>query len=247
MARSYGHYLNKAALEKQSLDRAIQLRIATKRRRDLSDAERNKTIQQYDKEILLHRGRYINNLKRAYKLNNSLMLPKSMVGGTPVAIKDEIRNQLIQHQMEINNAIRQNTSRINNNASVKNIVIAGKDYLLKIKRLATRGDQYRFASSKTARDNLRKSLGKDLVSSLGSTAKPPVMAVFKVMSKLGPLAITLTALPYTAFASLAIGFYRMSENQNANFFNNEVIDLNKNLNNAVEGFFNRAYNTVGRM
>lgn len=207
--------------------------IASQYRANLNQAITDKD----QKGILLHRGRYIYALNQAYKLTPS------------PALQTAIKKELINHQAHIRRTI--NANKVN--SDVKNRTIS-TELGLKIRRLSTRVKQINFATNSAERKAGQKELVKDSFS-LASTAlvKTPIMAVAKVLSKVGPLVVHLAALPLALFnfgLSNTINIYNGSINNKpvttTPYNKTAVYQLSDALANGIKSISGTIYKTTGR-
>lgn len=221
MARNYNDWLSDALTHRRSMEQAIA-----------SNDQKN---------IVYHSGKYLYALKQAYKLNNTGIVPMVVTGlTTDVAIDAAIRTQLCNHQANINSAIRANkrSSNISNHTF-------STELALKIRRLATRVTAANFATGMaTKKDILKDSLGI-----VGTGIKGAVMLPAKIVSKVGPLAITILTLPLTVVASGLDFVIDIADGKvEKDTYNNTVVhQLTDGLKDAVRSLGNITYNSVGRI
>ena len=221
MARSFTEWLDAADEHKQRLDYAI--------------AEDNQ------KDILYYRGKYLFDLKQAYKLNNTGVIPAGICGkASPTNLANEIRAELQRHQAHIDNALQTNKRESNITKHTLSSELG-----LKIRRLATRVSQVNFASGTATKANIaRDSAG------LAKTAiKAPIMIAAKVASAFGPLAITIIGLPITLLASgIAFVADAGKEKPTGGPYNDTVVhQLSDALKDAVKSLSKTTYKSVGKI
>lgn len=221
MARSFTEWLDAADEHKQRLDYAI--------------AEDNQ------KDILYYRGKYLFDLKQAYKLNNTGVIPAGICGKTaPTNLANEIRAELQRHQIHIDNALQTNKRESN---ITKHTL--SKEIGLKIRRLATRASQVNFASGTANKANI----ARDAAGLAKTVIKAPVMVAAKVASKIGPLAITIIGLPITVLAS-GIAFVADAgrEKPVGGPYNNTVVhQFSDALKEAINDLSKITYKSVGKI
>lgn len=225
MARNYVDYLRLALDNKIKLDQAL--------------ADKN------GKDVLYYRGKMLFNLKQAHKLNPTCVVPASITGSTPVSIEAYINTELANHRNVIDKAIAANKK----NSSIKKHCLS-KEIALKIRRLSTKANQLNFATSAATRNAIKKEIVKDSLSLAGTTLiKAPVMTTAKVLSKFGPLAITIVALPVTVLSGLlsaTIDVYNGKVSEPQSYNNTAVHQLSNSLKNAVKTLSTKTYESVGR-
>ncbi len=227
MARNYNDWLNVAMNHKSRLDQAI--------------ADRN------SKDILYFRGKYLYDLKQAYKLKPRGIVPASITGSTSSRIETVISMELANHQAHIDKSIRENKQ----NTSIKSHSMS-KELGLKIRRLSTRADQVSFATNTAVKKNAQKELAKDSARLAGTTLlKAPVMATAKVGSKVGPLAVTIFFLPakvVNTLLAVTIDVYRGKVKDDMSEYNNTIVDqISGTLKDAIKTVSKHTYETVGRI
>lgn len=163
MAKTYLDYLRDAAGYKRSLNNALSTSNS--------------------KDIIYYRGKYLYALKSAHKLNPTASLP-----GSGKLLADEIRDELVNHQIHLNAAINQNKKATGNTKPS-----IPKEVGLKMRRLSTSISQANFA---TGGLSYKKNIIKNSASLAGSVLiKAPIVTSAKVISKVGPLAVTIILLP----------------------------------------------------
>lgn len=226
MSRNYNDWLYIAKDHKNKLDQAI--------------AERNA------KDVIYYRGKYLFALKQAHKLNPSGIVPQSVTNyGYDVALKDEIQVQLTNHKNQIDASLRGNK----NNSSIRDNTLT-KEIGLKIRRLSTRISQVNFATNANERKNSIKGAVKDSASMMGTVAKAPIMVAAKVTSAVGPLAITICALPLKVFASLltiTIDAFNGKASEPSDYMNTPIDKLSDTLKDGVKKLSKVTYESVGRI
>ena len=225
MAKNYTDYLRLALDNKRNLDQAL--------------ADKN------GKDVLYYRGKMLFNLKQAHKLNPTCIVPASITGSTPVNIESYINTQLANHRATIDRAIAANKKK----TSIKKHCLS-KEIALKIRRLSTRADQLNFATSAASKKAIKKEIVKDSLSLAGTTLiKAPVMTTAKVLSKVGPLAITIAALPITVLSSLlsaTIDVYNGQVSEPETYNKTCIHQMSNTLKDAVKTLSTRTYESVGR-
>ena len=222
MAKLYIDYMNNAFHFKKNLD--------------LSIANNDTT------NIVYYRGKYINALKQAYKLNPNGVLPASI---SNLSIEEEIKIQLDQHQQSINVAIKENKVT----ANVKKRTL-GKEVGLKVRGLSTAISKLKVASTSQEKQQAKKEVRKSSLKLGGSALKAPVMIASKILTKLGPLAIIITALPLTILASGISFFWNLSNGDEPKFneyTNTPIHQMSAGLQSAVKSVSAGIYNTIGRL
>ncbi len=180
-------------------------------------------------DAIYYRGKYLRCLKKAYNLNPSGSLPSSITGyGFTVSLNNEINTQLTNHHNQINRSIRENKRQPNHSIS--------QEFALKIKRLATS------LSQRNAKNSIKASLGL-----AGTIAKVPILAASKVLSAVGPLAVTIFALPFAALegAFNAVNVYDGSVSSGKE---SQVVNkISDGLSNVIKSVSNSINRRVGRM
>ena len=241
MARTYNDYLNLAATHKRELDNLEQTRRDLQQRIANNQSVDPNQLESVNRDIILCRGRYISNLRRAYALNPTASIPPAVTGqATNVRLYLEIQNQLIEHQNQIDIRLRRNKAQSNINRPTLT-----KELNLKIERLKSRIHQ-----RQQARNSVRGSdIEKDSLGIVGTAVKAPIMIATKIISKLGPLAITIVALPATLLASLLAVTFDISEKRPTNKdYNNTVVHQMSNaLKDGVVKISNSIYQATGRI
>ena len=221
MAKTYNEWLSIADDHKARLDYALSHNNA--------------------KDILYYRGKYIYDLKQAYKLNNRGTIPAGICGKrTTTNLLSEIQYELRQHQVHIDNRLQENKQ----NSNINNHTLSS-ELGLKIRRLATRASQVDFATGSATKSDI----AKDALSLAGTTIKAPVMVSAKVVSKIGPLAITICALPVTLLASLLSFVVDVGRDKpHYEGYNNTVVhQFSDTLKDAVRSLSTSMYNGLGRI
>ena len=223
MIKTYEEYLELALDYREMLDKA--------------------TANQNQKSVIYYRGKYIAMLKKAYRIDNEGILPKSVSGlSRDVPIIQEIQRQLKGHQRQIDVAIRENTSKETENPSVP------KEIALKFRKLATRISQVNF---KTGTSNVGH-VALDLASLSGSIfLKAPVAGASKVISSVGPLAIRLFTIPVnlfwaTFFTDANLGVKEKDQKKRA-YDQTVVYKLSESLQNIVKNVFENVNDITKRM
>lgn len=226
MSRTYRDWLNSAFRNRTNLDQAI--------------ADKNL------KNIIYFRGKYLYDLKQAYKLNPTLVVPATISGlGENKNIVDLINIELANHQIQIDKAIHENKR----SASIKKNTFS-KEVALKMRRLSSRADQINFATNTVVVNDLKKEQSRDGLSLAGTAVKAPFMATAKVASKVGPLAITIAFLPAKVFASLLSITIDIFNGKTAepSSYNNTIVDqFSDCLKQGIKQISKATYENVGRM
>ena len=226
MAKGYNDYLSLALDNQTKLQNAI--------------ASRNEQKQIY------YRGRLLLNLRQAHKLNPRGSVPPSLTGGAPLNLESLINAHLVTHQNFINSAIQNNK----NNVSIKKPSLT-KEIALKIRRLSTKVSRVNFVNNTAQKKAMKKDIAKDSLSLAGSTLiKGPVMATAKVASAVGPLVITVAALPVTVLAALlrmTIDISNGKESKPESYNNTCVHQMTKTLRSAIKDVSKTAYESMGRI
>lgn len=225
MARTYNDYLRLALDNKRKLNQA------------LSDKDQ--------KNVIYYRGKLIFNLKQAHKLNPTCVVPASITGSLPVNVDAYINQQLANHKNVIDKAIENNKKK----TSIKKNSLA-KEISLKLRRLSTKANQFKFATDPVRKSALKKDIAKDSLSLAGTALiKAPIMTTAKVISNVGPLAITIMALPITVFSSLLSATIDISNGkvkEPSDYNNTGIHQLSNCLKDAVKKLSKQTYETVGR-
>lgn len=226
MNRTYGDWLDLAANHKQNLDSAV--------------ANKN------PKEVLYYRGKYLFALRQAHKLNPAGILPGAVTGyNYAVNLTDEIKVQLDNHRRQIERSLSDNKK----NSNIKSTTLL-QELGLKINRLSTRFSQVNFATNANEKKTASLNALNDSLGLLGTIAKSPVMAAAKVTSAVGPLAITICALPIKAFASLmavTIDLYNGKVSTESSYNNTVVDQLTKTLKDGIKQLSKTTYESIGRI
>ena len=228
MARNYNDWLNEATKHRKQLDQAIRDDNA--------------------KDIIYYRGKYLFALKKAYTLLPvGGMVPKSVTGyGYDTTLVDEIRTQLGNHARQIEKSIQDNKQ----NASIDGGTL-NKELALKLRRLSTRADQINFTTSSDEHDQAVKDVTSASAGLVGTVVgKAPIMAAAKVVSAVGPLAITVVGLPFTVFSALltfTVDAYNGKVTKPEEFNNAPVIQISNALKDGVKKLSKVTYETAGRI
>ena len=224
----------------KSYDEWLDLALEYRERLDLATDEENQ------KDVIYYRGKYIYALKQAYKLNNEGILPSDISGLTDdVLIIQEIKRQLRGHQRQIDLAIKENKE-----ASNIDTPSISKEIGLKFRRLATRVSQVNFATGVASKGDIFK----DSLSLSSSTfLKSPTLITCKVLSKVGPLAVSLIALPINLissifFVTIDVGLGQVNKDNKQKDYNNTIIHkMSRGLSVAVNKIFESSYNAISKM
>ena len=194
------------------------------------------------KNILYCRGKYLYALKQAHKLNPSGILPPMVTGrSSNIALTAEINQVARNHQAYINSQLQANKRR----SDGKNPSIT-KELGLKIRRLSTRVKEVNMSTG-TAK---KSDIVKDAASLTGSVLKVPVLATTKVVSTVGPLAVTLLSLPVVMLASAAhisIDVYNGKTIDGPTYDKTVVYKMSNGLKKVVKGMSDSLHNTVARL
>lgn len=221
MNRSYTDWLTVAANYKVNLDTAL--------------ADKN------EKDVIYYRGKYLFALKQAFKLNKSGQVPSSITGaGSDISIETVINAELQNHQRQIDTSLKNNKT----NSDIKKNTFS-TELGLKIRRLATRVSQINFATGAAT----KKDVAKDVLGVAGSTLKAPFMVTSKVLSEVGPLAVTIISLPFTLFASFfSLSFDLFDGKIKEESYNNTVVHkMSKSLKEGIKNLSDITYKAIGKM
>lgn len=220
MKKNYSDWVNLATQYKSNLDQAY--------------ADSN------SRDVIYYRGKYLHALKQAYKLNNSGIVPFTRDGTTVNRpISDVIKVELKNHQDQIDASLSDN--RVN--SDVKNNTFS-TELALKIRRLATRASQVDFSTGSAD----KKQVTKDALGIAGTALKAPFMITSKVLSKIGPLAITIVGLPFTVLASALAATVDISNGKSSGDYSNTVVhQLSDALKDGVKSISDNIYKSVGKM
>lgn len=226
MHRDYNDWLDLARAQKEQLD------IAT--------ADGNA------KDVIYYRGRYLHALKQAHKLDPDGIVPDAVTGyGYDVDLTAEIQTQLQNHRNQIERSLRSNKV----NSSINNHTLS-TEFGLKIRRLATRASQVNFATNAAEKREAWKGVAQDSLGLVGTVAKAPFMITAKVVSAVGPLAITIAALPFTVLASaltITIDAFNGRASEPSDYMNTPVTKMSVALQDGVKKLSKAAYEATGRI
>lgn len=215
---------------------------ATEYRKYLDDAINSKN----PKDILYYRGKYLFALKQAHKLNSSAVLPRNVTGYSyDTYLADEIKVQLENHKRQIEVSLSDNKKQ----ANIKSTTLI-KELGLKIRRLSTRATQINFATNATEKQKAIQNTVHDSAGLLGTVVKSPIMATAKVVSAVGPLVITIGALPLNVFASLlavTIDLYNGKVASESTYNNTVVNQLSNTLKDGIKQLTKVTYESIGRI
>jgi len=153
----------------------------------------------------------------------------------------EINQVVRNHQAYINTQLQANKNR----SGGKKPSIT-KELGLKIRRLSTRASEVNMATGTAT----KKDIVKDAASLTGSVLKVPVLATTKVLSAVGPLAITLLSLPVVMLASVAhigIDVYNGKTIDGPTYDKTIVYKMSNGLKKAVKSASNSLHNKVSRL
>lgn len=194
------------------------------------------------KDITYYRGKYIYDLKRAYKLNPEGIVPPSVTGeASALLISDVIRNELQLHQLQIDDQIE----RVKDQSSIKHSPIP-QETALKFRRMSTRASQVNFQTGRAR----KRDVAADATSILGTAlVKTPFLITARVGSKLGPLAVTIAALPFTAFASMMKFAYDVTSEKpkKSGYTDTPIHEMSGILKKAVKDIGENIYNTISKI
>lgn len=194
------------------------------------------------KDIIYYRGKYLYDLKRAYKIDSNGMVPSSVTGeSTPIALSDVIKKELQLHQAQIDREI----DRVKDNSSIKQTPIP-KETALKFRKLSTRVSQVNFQTGRAQ----KRDVAADAVSILGTTLiKTPALVTSRVASKLGPLAVMILAFPLTAFASLMsfANDVTSKEPKGTGYTDTPIHEMSKTLQKTVKDIGANIYDTIAKI
>ena len=194
------------------------------------------------RDIIYYRGKYLYDLKKAYKLDPNGLVPVSVTGEkVSTLISDVIKNELQLHQMQIDDEI----DRVKDNSSIEKSPIP-KETALKFRKISTRASQVNFQTGQAR----KRDIAGDAASIFGTTlVKTPCLITSRAISKLGPLAVMIAALPFTAFASMmAFAIDVTSEKpKKSGYTNTPIHEMSKTLQKAVKEVGNNIYNTIAKM
>jgi len=221
MSRSYRDWLDIASNHKIRLQFAIE--------------------EDNNKDIIYFRGKYIYDLKQAYKIDPNGIIPSSVnMRDSDCSIAEEISAELHNHQRLIETSISANKDK----ADVKNKTLS-KEFGLKIRRLSTRASQVNFATGHAT----KKDVANDSLGLAKTVVKAPGMIAAKVISKIGPLAITILGLPITLLASgisFVVGVSNGSVSNDT--YNNTVVhQMSNSLKDGVRKISNSLYKGLGKL
>lgn len=227
MSKDYNYWMTRADNHKYYLDKAIREKDA--------------------KNVVYYRGKYIFDLKQAYKLDHTGYVPESITGANaPIEIEKVIEHELNNHQRQIDACI----THAKKNTSIKNASLL-KEMGLKIRRLSTRVSQVDFASNTAIKKANKEELVKESLGLAATTLiKAPVMATAKVASKIGPLIITLPLLPLRVVASLlsaTITIHNGKTPKYETYTNTPIDQLSDTLKEAVKKLSKTTYESIGKI
>lgn len=194
--------------------------------------------EENEKNILYNRGKYIYFLKQLHKIDPYARIATG--DGSTIPVEQEISAQLQTHQEFIKSAIRQNKNT--DNVTISSI---SKEIGLKIRRLSTRASQVDFSSGRAR----RVKVVTDALGLAKSIAKLPIMISSKVLSKIGPLAVTVLSFPFALIAStVEFGLDVTDEKKKLGTYDDTVVhQMSDALKVAVKTAFEATYKTIGRL
>lgn len=224
MARTYDNWLNSAKQNRENLEQAITNGIS--------------------KDIIYYRGKYLYDLKQAYKLNNDGIASGDITGLDTDSYLDEVIHSVLNdHRVYIQHTIDEN--KIEPDMKNNNLL---KELGLKLKRLAVRSDQKKFAFTDNELNKLNKSNAKETLSLAGSIVKAPFMLTAKVVSKVGPLAIGILALPFKLTSDIIHSTFTTVFNiEDKNEYDHKIINgISSLLSSAITKISELSYNALAR-
>ena len=220
--KTYNTWIKEAEIIKKILDDAIKINSVT--------------------DIIYYRGKYINALKQINKVNPTALIPSL----SQLSIQEEIKVQLNQHQITVDNAIKENKRETN----VKKNTLS-KEIGLRIRSLSTAIDKLKTASTEQEKKAARKEVTKSSLKLGGTTlVKAPVMAAAKVLTVAGPIAVLIATLPFTVFAGALSFFWSLSNDKEpkySEYSNTTIHKMSSGLQSAVKSVSEGLYNTIGRI
>lgn len=207
---------------------------ALKLKTNLNNSISSNNIQ----DAIYYRGKLIHSLRCAYKLNPNAQVPSPLAVNGNSDINAVINTELTTHKVNITASIRSNKQQ----SSVQKCTLTN-EFKLKIRNLATS------ITAQKQNGNNGKQITKDALSLAGTVAKAPVMVTSKVVSKIGPLAITLFMLPFTVVSSMIAVTIDIDKGKVRNdSYNNTVVHQMSNvLKKGVKDIANIAYKATGKL
>lgn len=224
MTGAYDNWLNNAKQNREKLEQAIA----------------DKT----SKDIIYYRGKYLYALKQAYKIDNSGIATGDITGMASDRYLDEVIHSVLNdHRTYIQQSIDEN--KIDPNMKDNNLL---KELGLKLKRLAVRSDQKKFALTVPERNGIRRKSAKETLSLAGSIVKAPFMITAKVISKVGPLAVGLFALPFKLAADIMNSTLKtVLDVEIENEYDHKIINgISSLLSSAITKISELSYNALAR-
>ena len=198
------------------------------------------------KDIIYYRGKLLNQLKSAQKAYPTNIVPASMSGtGNDETVTNLVNIELNNHKNHINNAIRENKR----SANTGNMSLP-KEVGLKLRRLATDISKLKRAQGGREKSQAAWNITKSSLGLAGTAIKAPIMIASKVVSKVGPLAIAITALPLklaASFMSISFDVLTGQVNESKDYSGVAITKMSTALGNAVKSIGNAGYKLAGRL
>lgn len=197
--------------------------------------------QKNGKDILYYRGKYLYYLKQLHKMQPDAYLDKNVTGrSSSVSLKEEISFNLEKHQSFIQKLLKKHKSK-----EATSLSHIPTEIGLKFRRLSTRASQVDFSSGTAKKINV-------VTDSLGLTksiVKAPVMASAKILSKIGPLAVTVFAFPFTLIASaVSLTLDATDKDKKPGTYDNTVVhQMSDTLKEGVKSICETMYKNLGKL
>lgn len=225
MKKTYSDWMDAAKAYRESLDTAL--------------------AENASKDILYYRGKYLFALRQAHKLNNAGLVPARISGRRTIApISVLVNNVFQEHEAFINNELKENRE-----SSTHERPTLSQEFGLKMRRLAAHASQANFVTGKAEKRQAAKNIGKDTLGLVGTALKTPFMLSARVMSAVGPLAVSILFAPLKLLSSFinvtAATVFETSYDSN---FDHKVLNkMSDGLSKAVKYVSDKTYDKLGSL